>query len=241
MREDVQTLLRVQEIDGELMDLQGRHDEIPRRRTILLEEETLLQAEAQAVRERLKALLLEGRERESEMRSAEDRAARYQGQLAGVSTNKEYASLLAEIKGVKEKGSAAEDRALAILEETAQLRARQEELEQEIARSRAASAKQRAELDAQEADLASDIAARGQRRSDLAGRVGSVILRKYESIVRRGRLPALVALRGRACGNCFGTLPLQAASEIHRRDDEPYTCEHCGVILYVPDDTGGPA
>jgi predicted nucleic acid-binding Zn-ribbon protein len=238
MREDVVTLLRVQELDGELVDLQDQHDQIPRRRAVLLQEETLLQAEAQAVRERLKALLLEGRERESEMRAEEDRAARYQGQLAGVSTNKEYVSLLAEIKGVKEKVSAAEDRALAILEETEQLRARQEELEQEILRSREASGQERAELDAQEAQLAEEIGARRQRRSDLSGRVAAQILRKYESIVRRGRLPALVALRGRACGNCYGTLPLQAASEIHRGDEELYTCEHCGVILYVPDEGG---
>jgi predicted nucleic acid-binding Zn-ribbon protein len=241
MREDVQTLLRVQEIDGELTGLQGRHREIPRRRATLLEEETLLSAEAEAVRARLKALLLEGRERESEMRTQEDRAARYQGQLAGVSTNKEYASLLAEIKGVKEKVNAAEDRALAILEETAQLRARQEELEREIQRSREVSAQERAELEALEASLAEEIAARAQRRADLAGRVNVQILRKYEAIVRRGRLPALVALRGRACGNCFGTLPLQAASEIHRRGDDPYTCEHCGVILFVSDEAGAGA
>jgi hypothetical protein len=217
-----------------------RRGEIPRRRATLLEEETLLRAEAEAVHERLKGLMLEGRERESEMRAEEDRAARYQGQLSGVTTNKEYVSLLSEIKGVKEKVSAAEDRALAILEESEQLRNRQQELEREIQRSQEASAAERAELDSLERQLADEVAARSQRRSDLAGRVGATILRKYESIARRGRLPALVALRGRACGNCFGTLPLQAASEIHRRNDEPYTCEHCGVILYVPDESGRP-
>jgi predicted nucleic acid-binding Zn-ribbon protein len=213
MREDVQILLQVQEIDHELMELEVRRGELPLRRSALLEEERALRAEADAVRERLRSLLMEGRQRESEMRAQEDRAARYQGQLAAVSTNKEYVSLLTEIKGVKEKVSAAEDRALAILEETEQLRARAEALDQDIRRSREAS---------------------------LASRVGRPLLRKYESILRRGRLPALVPIRGRACGNCFGTLPLQAASEI-RRQEQPYACEHCGVILYIAEGEVGAA
>lgn len=236
MREDVQTLLRVQELDLELVRLEEQRGAIPQRRSLLTQEETLLQAEAQAARDRLKTLLLEGREREIEMRAQEDRATRYQGQLADVSTNKEYVTLLTEIKGVKEKVSAAEDRALAILEETDQLRARAEALDLEVQRSREASKGERAELDAQEAHLREEIAVRMDRRSILAGRIGKPLLRKYE-ILRRGRMPALVPLRGRACGNCFGTMPLQAASEI-RRQEQPYTCEHCGVILYVPEGEG---
>jgi predicted nucleic acid-binding Zn-ribbon protein len=239
MRDEVRTLLQVQEVDAELMELETRRGEIPLQRAALLQEEGLLQAEADAVRERLKVLLLEGRERESEMRSQEDRAVRYQGQLAAVSTNKEYLSLLSEIKGVKERVSAAEDRALAILEESEQLRARAAELEAEIIRSRESSAEQRDELDREEARLAEEVAVRRDRRSILAGRVGQRLLGMYESILRRGRrLPVLVPLRGLACSNCFGTLPLQAASEI-RRQEQPCTCEHCGVILYVPEGEAG--
>ncbi len=234
MRDDVRVLLQVQEIDGELAELESRRGEIPARRALLLHEERQLEAEAERVRERLRVLLLEGRERESEMRTQEDRASRYEGQLSAVTTNKEFSSLLSEIKGVREKVSAAEDRALAILEESEQLRARALELEHEIARSREASAGERSVLDAQEAELEAEIAVRVDRRSIIARRVGEGLLRKYESIQRRGRLPALVPLRGRACGMCYGTLPLQAASEIRRQED-PYTCEHCGVILYVPE------
>lgn len=234
MREDVQILLQVQEIDYELVELEGKRAELPLRRALLVQGEKSLQAQAEAVRARLRDLLLEGRERESEMRAEEGRAARYQGQLAAVTTNREFASLLSEIKGVKEKVSAAEDRALAILEETEQLRVRAEALEEEIRRSREASREELDALDAEEARVAEEIAVRNDRRSIIAARVGKALLRKYESILRRGRLPALVPIRGRACGNCFGTLPLQAASEI-RRQEQPYACEHCGVILYVPE------
>jgi predicted nucleic acid-binding Zn-ribbon protein len=238
MREDVQILLQVQELDRELRELEEKQKEIPLRRSALLREEQQLRAEAAAVRERLKQLLLEGRERESEMRAQEGRAARYQDQLAGVRTNTEYLSLLSEIRGTKEKVSAAEDRAIAILEETEQLRNRGDALENEISRAQEASREERAEIDSAEESLATEVAIRVDRRSSMAGRVNSALLRKYESIVRRGRLPALVPLRDRACGNCFGRLPLQAASEI-RRQDQPYTCEHCGVILYVPDGADG--
>lgn len=234
MREDVQVILQVQEIDLELKEIQARKQEIPGRRATLLQEATLLQAEAGAIHERMRMLLLEGRERESEMRSQEDRAAHYQGQLDAVRTNREFVTLLSEIKGVKERASAAEDRALVILTETEQLRARAAELEKEIERSREASAAERQALDAQEAELEQELAVRRDRRNILAGRVGAELLRKYDGILRRNRLPALFALRGRACGNCYGTLPLQAASEIRRRE-EPTTCEHCGVILYVAD------
>lgn len=237
MREDVQVLLQVQEIDLELRDLEDKRRQIPARRATLLQEATLLQAEAGAIHERMRVLLLEGRERETELRTQEDRAARYQGQLDAVRTNREFVSLLSEIKGVKERASAAEDRALAILTETEQLRARAAELEKEIERSREASAAERQALDAQEAELEGELAARRDRRNVLALRVGTGLLRKYDGILRRGRLPAVFALRGRACGNCYGTLPLQAASEIRRRE-EPTTCEHCGVILYVPDVEG---
>lgn len=236
MREELTVLLQIQELDLELAGLQERRAEIPLKRATIVQEETLLQAEAEAARQRQKALFLEGRERESEVRVHEDRAARYQGQLAAVSTNKEYLTLLSEIKGVKEKVSAAEDRALAILEESEQLRGRLAELEQELARTREASREERAQLDAQEREVADEIAVRTDRRASLARRAGGSLLRAYESILRRGRgrLPALFPLRGRACGSCYGTLPLQAASEL-QRSEQPYTCEHCGVLLYVPE------
>ncbi|MFN2432522.1 MAG: zinc ribbon domain-containing protein [Gemmatimonadota bacterium] len=239
MREDVHVMLQVQEIDQEILELESRRREIPLRRAELQRDEKALRAEAEAVRERLKALLLEGRQRETEMRTQEDQATRYQGQLAGVTTNKEYVTLLSEIKGVREKVSVAEDRAIAILEETEQLRARGMELEAAIQRAREASEDERGKLDAHEAELVDELAVRADRRSILSSRVGAALLSKYGSFLRKGRLPALVALRGRACGNCFGTLPLQAASEI-RRQDQPYTCEHCGVILYVPEPEGSP-
>lgn len=234
MREEVQVLIQVQELDREIGELEAQRREIPLRRAELEGEETALRAELDAVRERLKMLLLEGRQSESELRSQEDRAARYQEQLSGVTTNVEYVTLLSEIKGVRERASAAEDRAIAILEETDQLRAREAELDAAIARAREASEGERVQLDERDRELADEVAVRTDRRTILSGRVGDELRRAYESILRRGRLPALVPLKGRACGRCFGTLPLQAASEI-RRQERPYTCEHCGVLLYVPE------
>ncbi|MBA2565339.1 MAG: hypothetical protein H0V09_07940 [Gemmatimonadetes bacterium] len=237
MLEDVQVLLQLQEIDAELRDLRSRSAAIPVRRAELQRDERQLLTEAEGVRERLKGLVLEERARESEISAQEDRARRYQGQLESVTTNREYSTLLSEIKGVKEKVSAAEDRALVIIDESERLRTRTTELEGEIQRAREASQEERAQLDGQEREIGEEIAVRTDRRQILAGRVGGELLRAYETIVRRNRLPAVFPLRGRACGNCFGTLPLQAASEI-RRQDRPYTCEHCGVILYVPEPEG---
>ena len=146
-------------------------------------------------------------------------------------------TLLSEISGVRERARAAEDRAIAILEETDQLRAREAELAAAIARAREASEGERVQLDERDRELADEVAVRTDRRTILSGRVGDELRRAYESILRRGRLPALVPRRGRACGRCFGTLPLQAASEI-RRQERPYTCEHCGASFAPPANDG---
>jgi predicted nucleic acid-binding Zn-ribbon protein len=58
------------------------------------------------------------------------------------------------------------------------------------------------------------------------------LYRLYDRLRRGRRFPALVPLRGNACGACHGHLPPQVIREI-LHDGSLHPCESCGVLIYA--------
>ncbi len=232
-------LLAVQEVDMELVALEERRDEVPRRRAQVTREITVLET-ARVEHERgLEGARLDRRAREGELASLQERLAKYESQLNEVKTNVAYSALLSEIQGAKRGIVQIEDEILELMSAIEEHEKRIGELDQELTAKRAAAADEVASLDAETAEIERAIQGKRARREDLAADVDRNLYRMYDRLRRGRRFPALVPLRGRACGACHGALPPQVIREI-THEGALHPCENCGVLVYVAPE-GAPA
>jgi predicted nucleic acid-binding Zn-ribbon protein len=231
MIETLEMLTKLQEIDQRVDQLAHSRVDLPEKieslKVQVRELEDLI-AEDQA---RLEQLEKDKRQEELGLQEARDELKRYQEQLYRIKTNREYDAIQAEIDAQKEKISQHEENILNIMatseEVTEGLEAHTRELEQ----TRSENAPQWEQLEQDLSSLDDRIAAENDQRKNVSIRIDDNILKAYERIRKGKNGLAIVAIRKRACGGCFKTLPPQKIQEI-RRTDRIITCENCGRILY---------
>jgi len=231
--DSLETLLSVQSLDRKLADLEQRRDEIPRVRAEVSREITALEDE-RAERDRaLEQVRLDRRRHESELEMQQEHLARYERQLGDVKTNVAYSALLTEIQGTRRAIGELEDEILDEMERRETIEGRIGEIDGELEQKRTAAADRLRELEEERGSVEREMAALESRRVGMVSDVEPGVYRMYDRLRRGRRFPALVPLRGHACGVCHGRLPHQVVREI-THDGSLHPCENCGVLVYAP-------
>jgi len=236
MLETLEMLTKLQEIDQRVDQLAHSRVDLPEKIEVLKGQVRELEEQIAEDQGRLEQLEKDKRQEELGLQEARDELKRYQDQLYRIKTNREYDAIQAEIDAQKEKISQHEESILnnmATSEEmTESLEARIKELEQ----IREENIPQWEQLEEDLLSIDDRIDAENDRRKNVAVRIDRNILKSYERIRNGKNGLAIVAIRKRACGGCFKTLPPQKIQEI-RRTDRIITCENCGRILYWDEDS----
>ena len=235
-RDSLGTLLSVQSLDRRLAELEARRDEIPGVKADVSREITALEQE-RAERERaLEQVRLDRRRHEGELEMQQEHLARYERQLNDVKTNVAYSALLTEIQGTKRAIGELEDEILEEMERREAIEGRIAEIDVDLEQKRTAAADRLKELDEELGFVKREIDALESRRQGFVGDVEPALYRLYDRLRRGRRFPALVPLKGNACGACHGRLPPQIVREI-THDGTLHPCENCGVLIYVEHET----
>lgn len=231
--DSLEALLAVQSLDEKLAALGRRAKEIPRDRAEVSREITALEEEREAREDELEQVRLARRRHESELEMQQEHLERYERQLNEVKTNVAYSALLTEIQGTRRAIGELEDEILEEMERREAIEKRVGEIDQELEEKRAAAADRLKELDDEAASVEREIAALESRRQSMVGDIEPGVYRLYDRLRRGQRFPALVALKGQACGACFSRLPPQVVREI-THEGSLHPCEACGVLVYAP-------
>ncbi|MCU0610295.1 MAG: C4-type zinc ribbon domain-containing protein [Candidatus Eisenbacteria bacterium] len=230
MDETIERLLKLQEIDTLIAELEKKRALVPKRL-----------AEQQADLDTAVAALTDGRDkhrqRELEKRAAEKEVdeigqivLRYQSQLNTAKTNEEYRALLGQIERSRLRQAQAEDRVLGAMVEIEHLdRVLCASEEAQKAAQKRLGERER-ELHALAARLDESIQIKGGERAQVAATIDQTVLRRYERILAGKGGLAVAVVAGYVCGGCHGTLPPQTVNEIRKRD-KLHTCQFCGRII----------
>jgi predicted nucleic acid-binding Zn-ribbon protein len=226
-----------------LLDLQAKDIELLQvdRRLLLLDSEVAeLDAQLNKAREGIAAVqrqidLESGRrdELEGKIEAHRKHQDRRREKLEFMKTQKEVASLMAEIDLGKGSLSAEENEWVKLSELVAQLEMKKTEAEQVALALEAGQQDARAAIGNKRGELNGERKEIQGRRTASAGQVRKPLLQQYEKL--RGssqRDDVVVALSGPACGACFTTIPVNRRSQI-KSGSSIEGCESCGVILYV--------
>ncbi|MCE5272924.1 C4-type zinc ribbon domain-containing protein [bacterium] len=238
MEEPLELLLRLQEIDVEINEIQGRRSTIPAQIEALEHEMDSARQELVDKESQLKAARLVIRETEGRVAQLDEGSNRYKQQLLAVKSNREYSALLTEIEAIKREKAELEERIISRMEQIEQLNQSLDQSRASLADQESGRREQYDSLKGQIQDLDEQIAIRRQKREGLSVRVKPRLLVLYERIMGSRVNQAVVALRNGSCGGCHAMIPLQQVNDI-RKGRDIHTCENCGRILYYEENGNG--
>ena len=229
MKEGLLQLLKLQEIDKKLFELEEAKEKYPaeidlRRSRIAKARSVLANLEAQSEEFEKQQRHCE-REIESGKASLREREERF----AVVTTNKEYDSLQLEIEICKQTIAEHETQLIKALEDLERIQEQIAEEQSTFEEVREIEQERIDELEGQLGTMQEQIDEVAASRQALAKGLDAQLLRTYER--KKGRRGIRVAaVRKEACGACYHQMPAQVRNEV-RVGDRVIYCESCGTIM----------
>jgi len=232
MKEGLQQLLKLQEVDKKLFELEEAKEKYPaeidlRRSRIAKARSVLADLEGQSAEFEKQQRHCE-REIESGKATLREREERF----AVVTTNKEYDSLQLEIEICKTTLAEHETQLLKALEGQEQTQEQIAEEQGAFEEIREAEQERIDELEGQLGTMQEQIDEVAASRQVVAKSIEDInaqLLQTYER--KKGRRGIRVAaVRKEACGACYHQMPAQVRNEV-RVGDRVIYCESCGTIM----------
>ena len=236
MKEGLLQLLKLQEVDKKLFELEEAKEKYPAeialRRSEIAEARSVLAAlEAQSAE-----FEKQQRHCEREIESGKATLSEREGRFAVVTTNKEYDSLQLEIEICKKAIAEHETQSLKAIENLEQIEEKIAEAQGAFEEVRAAEQERIDELEGQLSTMQEQIDEVVASRRVVAKGIEDIdtqLLRTYES--KKGRHGIRVAAVHReACGACYYQMPAQILNEV-RIGGHVIFCESCGTIMVWDD------
>jgi hypothetical protein len=235
LSEELKKLIKLQDVDTEIISLKSEIGEIPLKLKELDDKYKEKQKAVKDIEEQIKAVQLERKECEGELASKEETAKKYQAQLFQVKTNKEYSSLQKEIEDIKADASVLEEKIIGFLEKIDELNKNKQDAESRLKKEKteidAEKTKLQAELKAKESQLAD----KESTRKGCAEGIDGKLLEKYDKLLDTKGGQAIARIKSDACGGCFINLPPQVINEVRMGENLKF-CDSCLRILYYDEE-----
>ncbi|MDQ7006654.1 MAG: C4-type zinc ribbon domain-containing protein [Acidobacteriota bacterium] len=235
MNDNIQRLIRLQEIAFEIRDLTARRDAVPKR---LAELEAAFQEKIEEIgaerltHETLVKEVAELREAEQENRQRLERAQR---KLMEVSNQREYSAVLNEIDTTKTRLAQIVTEIGGREERIEELSGPAAEADERIAAERERTDQERSAIEQELSVIVSRLDELAAQKEDLVARLPAPYVRRFETIFKARQGVAMAKIFHGACGACHVRLRPQVINLV-QRGEELVSCESCRRFLYtVPD------
>lgn len=237
MQKDLELMLKLQEVDYEIDELERSKSYLPDMINQLKAQiDEVAQALEQA-QQRIKQLNLDKKNWEIEAAAWQEEQQKFQRQMRDIKTNKEYDALMAEIEIRKQKISQNEDLILQAMQETEELAPKIDEFKKSLEEVSKTNHKQITELQKQIDGVDEKVLIKQDEKKRISLQVSRVAISTYDRI-RKKCMPVVISVRKKACGACYKTFPPQRIQEI-KKGDGLITCDNCGRILIWTGENGG--
>lgn len=235
MLETIEKLLILQDRDRKIRRLTGELAHIEPQRRSLQAKAAEAHAALDQAKARVKQLESDRKGLELEVETKKQLIARYANQQLQTRKNEEYRALAHEIETCNAEIFKIEDQELALMEQT---EAGQKEVlraTQALQEARQLMEDQLAQLGAREQNLEKELAELRVNREELATAVGDSARARYERLVRSKGENVVVGVQHGVCGGCHMRLPPQLMVQCQAQQDL-VACSNCGRILYYSPD-----
>jgi predicted nucleic acid-binding Zn-ribbon protein len=231
VKDQLEHLVRLQEIDNRLNIIKSETVRIPQRleavRTNLADAQKQLaqsNADWEACNQRKR-----GKERDLE--TCEERLSKARNRQSEIKTNKEYQVHLQEIETLKAEKGQIEEELLTLMDQVDVYKRKENELAQRVKAAEQNFESERYQLERQTETLTADRDAVEKEREAVVPLVDPKLLKMYQQLKNLHRDLAVVPIQHGTCGGCHMNIPPQRIAEVKARQ-QILTCSQCQRILY---------
>ncbi len=227
----VKKLYTLQELDNEITEYQLQIEATLSRLNPIKKEINKTEEDLKSLKISIEEKELERKRLEIEIGKREADIQKYQGQLYGVKTQKEYDALEHEIANLKELNSADEDKVLEIYENLDSDKKQITELNALKTGKEEESKKIQKEIDTDIGAKEETLNQKKSEREKLREEIPDNYLTIYDRIYSKFPGDVLTTIKNNMCMGCRITLPPQVQQEINSSEKVVF-CESCSRILY---------
>ena len=229
---DIQPLLELQDIDGQIRALQQEAKDIPQRKAQEASRLQGLQAALEQARSELKTAQVRVAEAELEVKTRSDKILALKQNQSQLKTNKEFQAYNLEIAKIEAEIDNHEARQIAAMDDVIPRKQALAEKEAALKEGQQTVAAYCSELDTRMAEVQAELTALGTARGHAITQVQPRALSYYERVLAK-RWPVVVQLQADGvCKGCNLRQPPSVAQMV-RRGQELTPCQVCGRILYL--------
>ena len=181
----------------------------------------------------IKKLKVTVHEKEVSLKTNAALVKKYEGQLSGVSSKKEYDALLLEIKHTREQGQALEDEILTAMTTTDERTAKLPELEQNVVKAREEFVRWEKAAKERHAEQSVQLAETLEKLKAAEAQIPDKVRSQYNRIISSMGHDGMSVVRSHTCSNCSTEITAQNYNELLQ--EQFFLCKSCGRILYLPD------
>jgi predicted nucleic acid-binding Zn-ribbon protein len=232
-KEQLLSLLRIQELANEIRSAQRILDEAPGRVEEIEQRFRDRNAEYVAIKDRYEELDQDQRSRSGELGTLEESKKKFMADLMQVKNQREYAAMLNEIDTVKAQISDHEEAILRDMEEIEKLTGELKTHEEHIATEREAVARERVEVEAGAEESRALIDARTKERREVEAGLPRDVTASMRRLEPRRQGIFLARAEGGTCQSCYVRVRPQVFQEI-KAAVAVHSCESCKRFLYHP-------
>jgi predicted nucleic acid-binding Zn-ribbon protein len=230
MHPDLEKLIALQQVDGEVARLREEIAALPRRVAVIEAKLAGTKAQIEKAQQGLGANQAARRKLETEIQDQREKISKYRDQSLAVKTNEQYKALLHEIQFAEQHIREAEDKILEGMVDTEAREAAVKAAEAELREETAEIEKEKAEARARTAEDEKLLAEQNARRDALRGGIAADVLAHYDRLLHH-RKTAVSEARAQKCVACNVLLRPQTYNEV-KSNEQIVTCDSCGRILY---------
>jgi len=235
MLKDLDLLIKLQEIDNQLDEIQSDKGDLPEQLEHLNQSLNSLKTKLRESDSKLASIEINIREQKQSREDAKERLKKSQSILYSVKTTREYDAISSEIDQAKSQIIDRERHIIALQNEQTHLTKVREGYTEKLATLQAEFTERQKEAQERLDQTQDDETELRADRESLAGQIKRPIYTHYDRIRKIRDGFGVARLNGTACGYCFSTIPAQRIAEI-RKMEELILCEVCGCVLVKSED-----
>ena len=231
MRQDLETLLVLQDRDQKIKALQTQKKSFPRDKKALEDKLATARLLVDQAKQRAQNNEVERRKLQLDVEGRRTAIGRFKTQQQQTRKNEEFQTLNNEIKHAEANIQTLEDRELELMEQAEELQRTTTNAEKDYAKTEATIREQMTRLEAGANSADGRLRELEADHAKLAGGVPEDVLDLYSRLFVKKGDAAVVPLESEICGGCHMKVPTQIAAQV-RGEHVMTQCPNCGRILY---------
>lgn len=238
MKNQIALLIDIQKIDQVVRILNTKKQTLPEKAAELDQSFRSSKERMDEERTGLEGLNRLHREKETELKTGQDKLRKARERLQEVKTNKEYQAMLTEIDTIEQTNGKMEEEILVLYDRIDERKGALKTHEKEFEQVRVTFEVERKKIDEEIATLDGALQEQKDRFDALIGNLEPDLRRRYEMIKVRRNGIAIVAVRKGICSGCNMNIPPQLYNDI-QRSEQIHCCPNCNRILYWDESANG--